>query len=157
MTLTIRPATPADLKAAVELLSAAGLCVDDLSAERLALVAEKGEIIQGVIGLETFGRIALLRSLVVTGDARGAGIGAALVTALETTCIADGVAELWLLTFDADVYFAKWGYVMRDRADVPDVIRNTEEFSELCPADTVLMSKSLQDIPSNRPCGCLRH
>ena len=143
MTLTIRPATPADLKMAVELLSGAGLCVGDLSAERLALVAEKDNIFQGVIGLESFGPIALLRSLLVSGDARGAGIGAALLTALESACIADGVAELWLLTFDADAYFAKWGYVPRDRADVPDDIRNTEEFSELCPADTVLMSKSL--------------
>lgn len=143
MTLTIRPATPADLNAAVKLLKGAGLCVEDLTAERLALVAEKGEIFQGVIGLEVFGHIALLRSLVVSGDARGAGIGPALVIALETACLAEGVGELWLLTFDADAFFAKLGYVTRDRTDVPDAIRNTEEFSVLCPGDTVLMSKNL--------------
>jgi len=70
MTLTIRPATPADLNAAVELLQEAGLPVEDLSAERLALTAEIDEIIQGVIGVELFGKTALLRSLAVAASAR---------------------------------------------------------------------------------------
>ncbi len=146
MTLTIRPATPADLHAAVELLRDAGLPVEDLCAERLALVAEKDEIFKGVIGLEVFGDIGLLRSLAVSGDARGAGIGPALVTALETACLVAGAGELWLLTIDADAFFAKLGYVTRDRADAPDAIRNTEEFSGLCPGDAVLMSKNLHQV-----------
>jgi len=145
MTLTIRPATPADLDAAIELIQSASLPVEDLSADRLALVAEKDEKFHGVIGLELYGECALLRSLVVSIDARGAGIGPALVTALETICQVDGVGELWLLTIDADVFFAKLGYMTRDRADAPDDIRRTEEFSGLCPGDAVLMSKKLFD------------
>ncbi len=141
MTLTIRAATPADLDPAIELLADAGLPVEDLKAGSLALVAEKEEKIQGVIGREVYADIALLRSLLVSGDARGTGIGPALVTALETACLADGVGELWLLTIDAEAFFAKLGYATRDRADAPDVIRNTREFSGLCPADAVLMSK----------------
>lgn len=143
MTLTIRPATDSDLDAAVDLLRKAGLPVDDLSADRFALVAEKEQIFQGVIGLEVFDELALLRSLVVSEDARGAGIGLALVTALETACLADGVGELWLLTIDADSFFQKLGYVTRERDDAPAAIRSTAEFSGLCPGDAVLMSKEL--------------
>ncbi len=143
MTLTIRPATAMDLEATFELLENAGLPVSDLSAEMLTLVAEKNNNFQGVIGIEAFEDIALLRSLVVSADARGAGIGPALVTALEVSSRADGVVELWLLTIDADRFFAKLGYETRDRADVPDAIRNTAEFSSLCPGDAVLMSKRL--------------
>jgi len=143
MTLIIRPATILDLEPASNLLTAAGLPVADLNVERLALVAEKKEIFQGVIGLEAFGEIALLRSLVVSVDARGAGIGPALVTALETACMADDIRELWLLTIAADGFFAKLGYIPRVRPEAPDAIRNTEEFSALCPGDAVLMSKNL--------------
>ncbi len=143
MTLAIRPASAADLTASIDLLKKAGLPSADLSAERLAFVAEKNDVFQGVIGLESFGQIALLRSLVVSADARGAGIGPALVTALEVACLANGIKELWLLTIDADRFFEKLAYVTRDRADAPNTIQTTEEFRGLCPADAVLMSKKL--------------
>jgi len=143
MSLTIRPATAADLEPSIELLEKAGLPVTDLAADRLAMVAENDTVFQGVIGLESFNGVALLRSLVVAADARGLGIGPALVTALEVACLADGVGELWLLTIDADAFFEKLGYVPRDRADAPAAIRTTEEFSGLCPGDAVLMSKYL--------------
>lgn len=145
MTLGIRPATPADLNAAIELLQGSGLPVEDLSAERLALIAEIGKIFQGVIGVELFGKIALLRSLAVAAGARGAGIGPALVTALEAACMTDGVDELWLLTIDADAFFVGLGYETRERSEAPEAIRNTEEFSRLCPGDAVLMSKNLRE------------
>jgi len=143
VTLTIRPASAADLAASIDLLGKAGLPVTDFSAERLAFIAEKNTEFQGVIGLESFGKIALLRSLVVSADARGVGIGPALVTALEVACLADGVEELWLLTIDADRFFEKLAYTTRDRAGAPDVIQSTEEFRSLCPGDAVLMSKKL--------------
>ena len=145
MTLMIRPASPDDLDDAVTLLKDAGLPVADLSVERLALVAEKNNVFQGVIGLESFGAVALLRSLAVSVDARGAGIGPGLVTALEVACRADGVCEIWLLTIDADAFFTKLGYETRGRADAPQAIQNTKEFSGLCPGDAVLMSKTLRE------------
>lgn len=144
MTLMIRPAVAADLCQATRLLEAANLPVADLSAENLALIAENNELIQGVIGLESFGEVAFLRSLAVSAGARGSGIGAALVTALEVQCTADGVRDLWLLTIDGDAFFAKLGYELHDRADAPDTIRGTEEFAGLCPSNAVLMLKHLQ-------------
>ncbi len=143
MSLIIRPAAAEDLGPTIELLQAAGLPTADISAEHLLFVAEDTQIIQGVIGRELFGVTALLRSLVVSPDARGIGIGPALITALEAACMTDRVREIWLLTIDADKFFAKLGFVKRERADAPDAIRNTQEYSGLCPGDAVLMSKRL--------------
>jgi len=143
MTLAIRPASAADLAASVDLLSKAGLPVADLSADLLAFVAEKNGVFYGVIGVESFAKTGLLRSLVVSEDARGGGVGAALVRALEVACLADAIEELWLLTIDADKFFAKLGFAARDRADAPDAIRSSAEFQGLCPQDAVLMSKIL--------------
>jgi len=143
MTLAIRPASAADLAASIDLLLKAGLPVADVSADLLAFVAEKNGVFQGVIGVESFAKIGLLRSLVVSADARGGGVGPALVTALEVACLANAVEELWLLTIDADRFFEKRGFAARDRADTPDAIRSTAEFQGLCPQDAVLMSKIL--------------
>ncbi len=139
----IRAATAQDLPAALELLRDAELPVADLCAERLALVAYRQQEVQGVIGLESFENFGLLRSLVVSSAARGRGVGAALVAALEATCWERRVQELWLLTIDADPFFGKLGYAVRSRDAAPDAIRGTEEFSDLCPGDAVLMSKEL--------------
>lgn len=139
----IRTATAADLPAALELLRDAALPVADLCAERLALVAYQEQEIRGVIGLESFENLGLLRSLVVSREARGNRLGAALVSALEAMCRQRGVQGLWLLTIDADAFFEKRGYVVRSREAAPDAIRGTEEFSVLCPGDAVLMSKEL--------------
>ncbi len=141
--MLIRDATAGDLPFAVELLGAAALPTSDLNPDHLALVAEGGVGLAGVIGLERFGDVALLRSLVVSPPARGAGVGRALVQALEALAREHGVRELWLLTIDADAFFCGLGFVVRDRASTPRAIRGSTEFSCLCPADAVLMSKQL--------------
>ena len=131
-----------DLDAAVRLLSDAGLPVDDLTADRLALVAEEDGELHGLIGLEHFGDVGLLRSLVVASHDRGRGLGRMLVSALESHARDCGIAELWLLTIDADTFFERLGYGVRHRDAAPDAIRATAEFAALCPADAVLMSKA---------------
>lgn len=145
--LLIRPAVAADLDSARELLQSAGLPVADLDATHLALCAEKDEQLHGVIGVENCGEVALLRSLVIAAQTRGAGIGAALVTALEADAAVASVSELWLLTVDADAFFIRLGYQRRERADAPAAIQATQEFSGLCPGNAVLMSKRLAALP----------
>ena len=51
--------------------------------------------------------------------------------------------ELWLLTIDADAWFARLGYTTQARAFAPPEIQQTEEFASLCPGDAVLMMKKL--------------
>jgi N-acetylglutamate synthase-like GNAT family acetyltransferase len=139
----IRPATASDLPAAIGLLHDADLPTEDLTTEHLAFVA-KGEMeTLGVIGLETFGDVGLLRSLVVSPLARGEGVGRLLAEALELSVRESGMGELWLLTIDADAFFSKLGFRVRSRDAAPDAIRGSKEYSALCPGDAVLMSKSL--------------
>ena len=97
----------------------------------------------GMIGIERFVEVGLLRSLIVDTACRGAGLGARLVMALELSARNEHIDELWLLTIDADPFFARHGYVVAERDDAPNAIRSTAEFSDLCPGDAVLMCKHL--------------
>ena len=142
--MRIRRATSKDLPQAKTMLSAAGLPVTDLAAEHLAFAAVDGERITGLIGFEPYGPIGLLRSLVIAEDARDKGLGRKLVASLEAAARDDGVDELWLLTIDADAYFAHLGYEVRERSDAPETIRGTAEFAGLCPDDATLMRKLLR-------------
>jgi len=139
----IRAATGSDLSIAIEMLGSAGLPTQDLLIDHLALVAESEAGVAGVIGLETFGDVGLLRSLIVSPNARGDGIGRLLVKSLELSARKRGIRELWLLTTDASQFFSKLNFEVRQREFAPGVIRGSQEFSALCPDDAVLMSKSL--------------
>ena len=129
----------------MSLLHAAGLPVEDFSESIFGdfLVASSGPVVAGCIGLESFPTIGLLRSLAVDPGVRDAGIGRRLVGELEARASRRGIEELWLLTIDADRYFSKLGYRVQERHAAPEVIRQTAEFSRLCPDDAVLMKKKL--------------
>ncbi len=141
--ITIRPPFDTDVRHVKRLLRAAGLPADDLNAGMLAFVAEANGRPIGAIGIENFGSVALLRSLVMESEFRGGGFGSFLVERLEELARKRGVAELWLLTIDADAWFQKLGYRAMGREHAPTEIRATAEFSSLCPDDAVLMQKRL--------------
>ncbi len=143
--IDIRPAQSSDLVVAKAWLSAEGLPTDDLTIAHMDafIVATQASKPVGMIGIEKFGEVGLLRSLIVNSACRGAGLGARLVAALELTARSEHIDELWLLTIDADPFFARHGYVVAERDNAPDAIRNTAEFSSLCPGDAVLMNKRL--------------
>ena len=140
----LRVAVESDLTMARKLLAAAGLPAADLTTEHLALIAEKEGVVAGLIGLEQFKNTGLLRSLVIAEEFRHAGLGGVLVRALEQLAIEKNIAELWLLTIDADKWFASLGYLTQSRYSAPAVIQSTAEFSSLCPGDAVLMKKFLE-------------
>ena len=143
--LEIRPAVTADFEIATALLADSNLPVDDLDARFLEgfLTATVGDKIAGFIGLENYGDVGLLRSLVVNPELRSVGLGRVLVAAVESYARDRGVSELWLLTIDADRWFAKLDYAARERDEAPQSIQQTREFSDLCPGDAVLMSKHI--------------
>lgn len=141
--VVIRPAQPNDLAPSIKLLAEAGLPIADVSVERLALVAERNERLVGLIGLEQYAALGLLRSLVVDSDNRRNGLGRRLIDELERVAKARGICELWLLTIDADPYFERLGFSRQSRSAVPDVIAASDEFRSLCPDDAVLMRKAV--------------
>ena len=143
--IEIRPAEASDLTVATAWLSGEGLPTDDLTVDHMDsfIVATRAGKPVGMIGIEKFGDIGLLRSLFVDAVGRGAGLGARLVAALELRARNEHIDELWLLTIDADPFFAQHGYEVTERDDAPNAIRSTAEFSDLCPGDAVLMHKRL--------------
>lgn len=142
---TLRQALADDWDAVRGLLLASDLPVDDLGPETLDgfLIAEDDNAIVGLVGLEVLGTVGLLRSLVVEKTARRSGLGGKLVGALESAAEAAGISELWLLTIDAERFFQRHNFEIVDRDAAPEEIRNSEEFSALCPGTAYLMRKAL--------------
>jgi len=106
--------------------------------------ARAAEPVSGVIGLQSFEEVGLLRSLVVAKSARSAGCGSKLVQAVERNANAAGIRQLWLLTTDARDYFENRGFRAVSRELAPPAIRQTAEFTSLCPASAILMLKTLR-------------
>jgi len=97
--------------------------------------------VAGVVGLERYGEVALLRSLVVTSERMGRGLGKRLVAAAEELAAELNVHSIYLLTTTEVVFFELLGFRDIKREQAPLAIRETREFTSLCPATAVLMVK----------------
>jgi len=97
----------------------------------------------GLVGLEHFGDVALLRSLVVAPERRGRGEGLRLLGHAESQARSSGVRAIYLLTTTAEPFFAKCGYSKAPRETAPAAIRGTREFAGICPASSAFMIKRL--------------
>jgi amino-acid N-acetyltransferase len=141
----IRPADSDDLSSVARLLQTAGLPTADLASahEFQSWVLEERGSVLGVVGLERFGRAALLRSLAVAPEYRKRGLGQELVARLEHDAQAQGIEQLVLLTETAQDFFKRLGYTAIDRAEVSDDVKQSAEFRSLCPASAVCMRKAL--------------
>lgn len=140
----IRLATAGDLPAVHDLLRAAELPLDGVPADLVDfLVATQATAVVGAIGLERYGRVALLRSAVVHPTLRGTGVGEALVTALLEHARRTGVEDLTLLTTTAAEWFPRFGFTRTTRDEVPDALHASEEFRGACPASAVVMRRAL--------------
>ncbi len=129
----------------VALLEAHGLPASDLTEAHLEHFFFTGAdgAPSALVGLEIYGRCALLRSLVVGAAARAQGLGSALVAHAEKYAAARQVSAMYLLTLTAENYFARRGYQRLDRSQAPAAIQSTREFASLCPASSAFMIKRL--------------
>lgn len=136
----LRPATPADRPAAVELLAACGLPTSDLdlTACHLLLAEDDGRLV-GAAGMEVHGTAALFRSLAVAPTWRGRGLGHRLFEALLREARARRVAEAFALTTSIAELAVSWGFAVVPRERVPEAIRNTPQFAGLCPASATCL------------------
>ncbi|GAB7017606.1 arsenic resistance N-acetyltransferase ArsN2 [Halostagnicola bangensis] len=133
-----------DLDYVKELLNRNDLPVQDLATApaEFYYATANGERV-GIGGLERYGDTGLLRSVVVEAPKRGQGHGTMLCEAVETTARDNGIETLYLLTTTASEFFAAEGYSIVERPTVPDTIRSTTEFTDLCPSTATCMRKSL--------------
>jgi amino-acid N-acetyltransferase len=144
--MKIRAARSDDLDAIKALLAENELPVADVDAALLVdfLVAEdaSGRIV-GSVGLERFGRSALLRSLATARKVRKEGLGTRLLTHAQLMAQASEVSELWLLTTTAAGFFRRSGYVEVERSSATAEVQASSQFAQLCPASAVCMKKTL--------------
>ena len=137
---TVRPATADDLDRVRELLAANALPLDGIPPSLSGfLVAEDGDRIIGVAGVEDCGEYGLLRSAAVAPEARNRGVGRRLVEQLIAGAREDSRRGLYLLTTTAAHYFPAFGFVETARETVPESVRVTKEFAEACPASATVM------------------
>lgn len=142
---TLRMATPQKRAAIVALLQAVNLPTEDLpqTLDTFLIAEVAGEVV-GSVGLELHGDHALLRSLAVTPQQRGTGMGKALYDAALALAFQKGVREVYLLTTTATSFFEEQGYATIDRTSIPMVIGRSSQFTGVCPSSATIMHRKIQ-------------
>ena len=126
----------------VALLQSENLPVEDLPATlNNFFVALDHDNVVGEVGLKNYNNCGLLRSLVVNKEYRNEKIAQKLVKQLEEKAKASRIDCIYLLTETAPDYFAKKGYERIGRDEVPASIKQSSEFSHVCPQSAIVMQK----------------
>ena len=141
----IVPASAGDRDMLLRLVERAGLPLDGLEnhLERTLVARQDGQLI-GSAALEIYPRGALLRSVAVEVHARGRGVGHQLTAAAVDLARDSGSPAIFLLTTTAESFFPRFGFVEIARAEVPDDVKTSVEFSSACPESAVVMRKILR-------------
>jgi arsenite methyltransferase len=140
----LRSARASDLVALRTLLRGADLPEAGVSGELDGfVVAEDAGVLVGAAGLEVHGKAGLLRSVVVAEAWRGRGLGAVLAEDRLRRARELGLGQVYLLTTTASSWFPRLGFVEVERDSVPDQVRSSQEFAEVCPVSAVVMAVDL--------------
>jgi amino-acid N-acetyltransferase len=140
----IETARPDDLTGVLGLLEQSGLPLDGLQ-HHLAttLIARRNGSIVGSAALELYPEGALLRSVAVSAQVHGQGLGRELTDAAIRLAQSLDVPAIYLLTTTAERYFSKFGFERIARTDVPAVVQTSIEFTSACPSSATVMRKTL--------------
>ena len=142
--MQIIPVPPQQFTEALSLIKENGLPIDDIHTGTQLFIMEEGKDVIGTVAVEYDFDNALLRSLSVKKDKTGEGLGGRLVEFIEDYVSKQGVINIYILTNTASKFFQKRGYETVPRENAPEFIRNTSEFSSVCPASAAFMKKELQ-------------
>ncbi len=142
---SVRSASPEDLPAIRDVVTGAGLPVDGIGEHwrDFFVVVDDGGAIVGVAGLEIYEGAALLRSVVVSPDARGGGIARDLVRACLARAEDRGAREVYLLTNTAEDYFLRFGFQTVARDAIPAAVQRSVEFTSAACAGALCMRRIL--------------
>lgn len=138
--MKFRSATANDHQLIADLLRSSDLPFEDIKNHLSHFVlAESDGMVTGCAGLEIYGNKALLRSVAVRQSLRKKGMGVALIRKILETARAENITDVYLLTTTASKFFQKFGFEDSDRSSAPDQIRNTSQFTSLCPSTAAFM------------------
>ncbi|MEK6314056.1 MAG: arsenic resistance N-acetyltransferase ArsN2 [Burkholderia gladioli] len=141
----LRSAVASDLAAIEALLEANDLPTDGVAEHLTDLVVGVGPT--GIIacgGVEYYADFALMRSIAVARNARGVGLGKAIVDYLLKECRKRAVQSVALLTTTAEHYFVDRGFIPVARNEVPPPLLASSQFRGVCPASATAMFKVLK-------------
>ena len=142
--VTITSARREDLPQILELLEECELPKEGLAPHlSTTLVARKGKEVVGCSALELYQELALLRSVAVKPSFRKRGLGLNLTGAALALAKYHNVTKVFLLTETARTFFSKLGFVEARRSVVPENVKQSVEFTTLCPDSCTVMTKSL--------------
>jgi len=127
----------------IRLLQAQKLPVSDITEDTLLYQLQLGERLIGTAGLEIFDDCALLRSVSVIAGVQGKGNGRSVNDQIEKFAKDSGINCMYLITTTAKDFFERQGYCVIEREEAPSAIKQTKQFSDLCPSTAVVMKKRL--------------
>ncbi len=131
-----------DLPEVLKLLSMVNLPVEGVKEQfQNFFIIRKDKTIVGCIGIEIYGNTALLRSLAVHPSFQGKGLGLQLVHKIEGYSTEKNLRNIYLLTETAEKFFLNLGYNYVPRDNVDPRIKQTIEFTTLCPSSPVMIKK----------------
>lgn len=131
----------ADRAGVESLLRSADLPLDGLDdAWGHAMVAEddQGRVV-GMAAIEPYHELGLLRSVVVSPEARGQKVGFRLVAHMLEHAQHLGFKRLYLLTTTAEEWFAGLGFRRVGRSELPEALSASAELSGACPDSATAM------------------
>ncbi len=147
--MQLRPATADDFAAIVRLLEGVSLDASDLNPAQTSaflLLCDADEIL-ACGAVERFDdRSGLVRSLAVRPSHRGRGLATRIMQSLETHARYRGIRQLFLLTQGAPGFFTRLHFDRCDRAQAPEPMRRSPQFTELCPSTAVCMCKDIRPM-----------
>ncbi len=129
-----------------QFLKANKLPATDLKLDRSFLIGyhdSDGKLV-GSGGLEQYGDTGLLRSIAVDERLRGKSLGKEIVNEIIDKAKQLKIKNLYLLTETAHAYFLKKGFQDVPREKVPDIIKQTTEFAQVCPASAIVMKLTIK-------------
>lgn len=137
-------ADPADKNQIGRLLSKCGLPTLYIHRHlKSFMVARVGKKIVGVIGVEGYGRVGLLRSLCVDQAYRGQGVAKMLNEKILAYAHMRKMDRLYMFTWDAEKFASKLGFHKIDKKRIPKSIRSTWQFRSFSPYSVVCMMKKI--------------
>ncbi|MHA2064382.1 MAG: arsenic resistance N-acetyltransferase ArsN2 [Candidatus Thorarchaeota archaeon] len=95
----------------------------------------------GCVGLEIYNDSALLRSMAVTPEHQGKGLGTVLTEAIIEDARKKDIKTLFLLTDTAEDFFIRFGFHVVERELVPKDVKQSIEFAKLCLEAPAMMLK----------------
>ena len=134
-----------EITAVLTLLAENDLPTEGLSDHfKTTLVARHDGTVVGSAALELYGQSALLRSVAIHSTCRGKGLGMRMSAEAIELAKRLRLTHLYLLTETAVTFFPKFGFQQVARADVPEAVQSSLEFTQLCPDSAVAMVLAIE-------------